>query len=75
LNADIAAGPDGAVSKRQQRMRVENNELERRKKHNRDTPLHSSSKPGFTVMEVVVSVDPAENGHSKAVIHINPAGN
>jgi hypothetical protein len=55
-------------------MRVENNELERRKKHNRDAPSHST-KPGFTVMEVVVSVDPAEDGHSKAVININPAGN
>ncbi len=37
--------------------------------------LYSSSKPGFTVMEVIVSVNPAENEHSKAVIHINPAGN
>ncbi len=35
----------------------------------------SSSTPGFTVMEVVVSVDPAEDRHSKAVINIHPAGN
>lgn len=36
--------------------------------HNEDA--YTSAQPGLTVMEVVVSVNPAKDGHSKAVINI-----